>query len=116
MKIALIANPSAGGGQDADELVRALTDAGHEVRHRSSGDDWTDLLQDPGDLLVAAGGDGTVRDVARAAAEARLPFAVLPFGTANNISKSLGLIGRTSELVAAWADDDARAAFDIGEV
>ena len=51
-----------------------------------------------------------------AATEARVPFAVLLFGTANNISKSLGLIGRTSDLVAAWTDDDARAAFAIGEV
>jgi diacylglycerol kinase (ATP) len=115
MKISLVHNPTAGDGQDVDDVIALLTDAGNEVRHRSSKDDWKKLLQDPGDLVVAAGGDGTVRKVAVAVAERDLPFAVLPIGTANNIAKTLGLVGDARSLVRSWSDEDARP-FDIGEV
>ena len=57
MKITLVHNPSAGSGQQTKELVRLITDAGHDVRHRSAEKGWERLLQDPTDLVVAAGGD-----------------------------------------------------------
>ena len=119
MRISLVHNPTAGDGQDVDDVVKLLTDAGHEVHYRSSKGDWKRLLQDPGDLLVAAGGDGTVRKVALAAAEHELPFAVLPIGTANNIAKTLGLVGDARELVRSWSDEGGGSGgrpFDIGEV
>jgi diacylglycerol kinase family enzyme len=115
MKIDLVHNPTAGDGQDVDGLVSLITDAGHKVRHRSTKDDWKALLQDPGDLVVAAGGDGTVRKVALAAADHGVPFAVLPIGTANNIAKTLGMLGEAAELVESWAGGSGRP-FDIGEV
>ncbi len=115
MKISLVHNPTAGDGQDIDDVVKLLTDAGHEVRHRSSKGDWKKLLQDPGDVVVAAGGDGTVRKVALAAADRDLPFAAVPIGTANNIAKTLGLVGDARELVHSW-DDTEGVPIDIGEV
>ena len=115
MKISLVHNPTAGDGQDIDDVVKLLTDAGHDVRHRSSKDDWKKLLQDPGDLVVAAGGDGTVRKVALAAADRELPFAALPIGTANNVAKTLEILGDARELVRSWSDRDFRPV-DIGEV
>ena len=117
MKIDLVHNPTAGGGQSVDDLVSLITDAGHQVRHRSSEDDWKELLQDPGDLLVAAGGDGTVRKVALAAADRGLPFAVLPIGTANNIAKTLEMLGDAAALVESWSDEArTERPFDVGEV
>ena len=116
MKISLVHNPTAGDGQDVDEIVGLLTDAGHKVRHRSTKNgEWKALLQDPGDALVAAGGDGTVRKVALAAADLRLPFGVLPIGTANNIAKTFGLLGDARELVGSW-DGAAGRPIDLGEV
>jgi diacylglycerol kinase (ATP) len=115
MKISLVHNPTAGDGQDVDEVIQLLSDAGHEVRHRSSKDNWKKLLQDPGDLLVAAGGDGTVRKVAVAAAEIDVPFAALPIGTANNIAKTLELLGDAHDLVRSW-DAPALLPIDLGEV
>lgn len=116
MKISLVHNPTAGGGQDRDDLVRLITDAGHTVRHRSTKGRWKVLLQDPGDLLVAAGGDGTVRKVALAAADSEVPFAILPIGTANNIAKTLGLMGDARALVESWSDGRGDGVpFDIGE-
>ena len=49
--------------------------------------------------LVAAGGDGTINLVARAAAESGLPMGVLPMGRFNNISVSLQGNIRTDEAI-----------------
>lgn len=116
MKITLIHNPGAGSGQAADDLVGLLTEAGHKVRHRSTEDDWEPLLERAADLVLAAGGDGTVRKVALAAADRGLPFAVFPIGTANNIAKTLGVLGGARELVETWSTSHAEQPFDIGEV
>ena len=102
VKISLVFNPTAGGGQEEADIVSLLTGAGHKVRSRSTKGNWRKLLQDPGDLVVAAGGDGTVRKVALATAEIGVPFALLSFGTANNIGKTLGLVGETAPHVESW--------------
>ena len=117
MKITLIHNPGAGKGQDADALVRLITEAGHHVRHGSTRGNWQKLLDKPADLLVAAGGDGTVRRVALAAAERGLPLTVIPIGTANNIAKSIGFLGDAAELIDSWSSSPrAKQPFDLGEV
>lgn len=117
MKITLVHNPSAGGGQQTEDLVRLITDAGHDVRHASAEKGWERLLQDPADLVVAAGGDGTVCKVVLAAADHGLPFAAIPIGTANNIAKTLGVLGDARELVETWSSSQrSEQPFDIGEV
>jgi diacylglycerol kinase (ATP) len=117
VKITLIHNPGAGDGQDVKALVRLITDAGHDLRHRSTKEDWKQLLTKPADLVVAAGGDGTVRRVALAAAEHGMPFAAIPIGTANNIAKSIGVLGDAGELIESWsASPRAKQPFDLGEV
>jgi diacylglycerol kinase (ATP) len=117
MKITLIHNPSAGGGQGVESLVQLMTDAGHEVIYRSRKQGWESALTKPADLVVAAGGDGTVRRVALAAASKGLPFAAFPIGTANNIAKSIGVLGDASELIESWSSSPrAEQPFDLGEV
>jgi len=115
MKIDLVYNPTAGTGTEIAEILELLAEAGHRVRHRSSKGKWRDLLQDSGKLLVAAGGDGTVRKVALAAAETGRPFAILPVGTANNVAKSLGIVGTTREAIASWSANGDGVPFDVGE-
>ncbi len=116
MKITLIHNPNAGEGQAAKSIVRLMTDAGHEVQHRSIKKDWEPILKEPTDLVVAAGGDGTVRRVALKAAKQCLPFAAIPIGTANNIAKSIGVIGDAAELIESWSTSPRHAQpFDLGE-
>ena len=117
MKITLIHNPGAGDGQDVKALVRLITDAGHDLRYRSTKQDWEELLEKPADLVVAAGGDGTVRKVALAAAGRGLPFAAVPIGTANNIAKSIGVVGDAGELIETWSTSPRfEQPFDLGEV
>jgi diacylglycerol kinase family enzyme len=106
MRVTLIHNPDAGDDHPAvDEFLGWIRAAGHAVTYQSSkGDQWHRALDDPGDLLAVAGGDGTIRSVAARLVGRCIPIAVLPLGTANNISKTLGLADTPIEqLVAGWA-------------
>jgi diacylglycerol kinase (ATP) len=106
VRITLIHNPGAGDQQngEAKALVKLLEGAGHKVRYRSSKeDDWKRALKKPADLVVVAGGDGTVGKVARRMVGAGVPITVLPSGTANNVARSLGLLERPfEELIRGW--------------
>jgi diacylglycerol kinase (ATP) len=113
----LIHNPSAGDvAPSRHDLERAIQAAGFEVRYASTqGNGWKGEVQEPGQIAVIAGGDGTVRKVALAVAGSDVPFALLPFGTANNIAKSLGVRGRLEEIAEGWKGAERRP-FDIGLV
>jgi diacylglycerol kinase family enzyme len=106
VRITLIHNPGAGDQQngEARKLCKLLEEAGHKVRYRSSKeDDWKRALKKPADLIVVAGGDGTVGKVARRMVGRGVPVAVLPSGTANNIARTLGLVERPfEELIRGW--------------
>jgi len=51
------------------------------------------------DLVIAAGGDGTVNEVACGLALSPVPIAVLPCGTSNVLAKELGIPNRISDAV-----------------
>ena len=117
MRLTLIHNPASGDDAQpaADDLIALVRAAGHDVVYRSSHDsDWTEALEDPGDLLAIAGGDGTVADVAKRMIGSTVPLALLPMGTANNISRSLGVADiPLAQLVTGW-NSASRARFDVG--
>jgi diacylglycerol kinase family enzyme len=117
MQITLIHNPGAGDGShpDQQELQGMIKAAGHGVFYQSArNEDWKEALKRPADLVVVAGGDGTVGRVARRMIGRKIPFTTLPMGTANNISKSLGLLVKsTAEHIAAWRTG-RRVMLDVG--
>jgi diacylglycerol kinase family enzyme len=92
MRVLLIHNPTAGDEEHSKEaLTAALEAAGHEVTWQSTKESgWERALVARGELVVAAGGDGTVRKVFRQLAGTDVPATILPLGTANNIARSLG--------------------------
>ena len=94
-----------------------LREAGYEARYRSTQDAWQEALAWPADLVIAAGGDGTVARVAAALLERGVPLGILPFGTANNVAKALGITrdGDAPTAARAWAAARARP-FDIWRV
>lgn len=116
MRVMLVHNPKAGDDDhERDELVKLLCGAGHRVDSRGPKKrDWKAGLEARPELVVIAGGDGTVGDVARGTAGTGIPLTILPAGTANNIAGSLGLVGiRHDELVRGWEHGELRP-FDLG--
>jgi diacylglycerol kinase (ATP) len=102
MRTLLIHNPTAGGSHpNADELMAWLNAAGFSPRYQSTKDeDYRKALAEDWDLVVVAGGDGTVTRVARSLRDRTIPIAILPLGTANNIARALCLEGDAEGLVA----------------
>ena len=98
-------------------IIELLGEAGYDAEYvpTESEADLTAALQDPGDLVVAAGGDGTIRGVALALAAlgSSVPLALAPLGTANNIARTLGLTDSTETLLRGLADPQPRP-FDLG--
>ncbi|KJQ53410.1 diacylglycerol/lipid kinase family protein [Microbacterium sp. SA39] len=66
------------------------------------------------DVVLVAGGDGTVRAVSEAIANSGVPLAILPSGTGNLLARNLGLpLGDPTEMIRA-ALGDFRHPIDIG--
>jgi diacylglycerol kinase (ATP) len=119
VQLTLLHNPKAGvDGNDVDALVALLADAGHavvtyaSVKERS----WKDALRVPADLVVVAGGDGTVQKVFRELAGSPALATLLPTGSANNVARTLWGYGgeEPEEIVAAWPRAQRRA-YLLGE-
>jgi diacylglycerol kinase family enzyme len=68
-----------------------------------------------GDLLVAAGGDGTAGTVAGVAVETGATLGVLPMGTLNHFARDVGVPQDLAQAVAAIVEGDRREV-DVGEV
>jgi diacylglycerol kinase (ATP) len=104
MRVTALYNPEAGRKTlRRRRFVALLERAGYDATHLSAkGDRWKDALEDPGDLVVVAGGDGTTAKVAKRLAGRGVPLAILPAGTANNIARSLGLDASLESLIARW--------------
>ena len=115
MRITLVHNPKAGyGGMKQEQLLSLLRRAGYEPRDVSSKDDQIDrALEDPGEMVVVAGGDGTVARIAVKLAGREIPVAILPAGTANNIALSLGIRGSFESLIKSWSNAKPRKV-DLG--
>ena len=117
MRVTIVHNPSAGHeGLTRADLTAAIERAGHQPVYCSTDDGNLDrALEQPGELVVAAGGDGTVRAVATRLAGRRQLMTVLPLGTANNIARSLGIDGDPRGLIERWGAA-VRRPFDLGWV
>jgi diacylglycerol kinase family enzyme len=114
MKIALLYNEAAGNGTSLNRIRRALERNGHElVRVVGMNADASRLVEAPCELVVAAGGDGTVSAAARALVGQGVPLAILPLGTANNIARSLGTNDSIEHVVERW-HGARRQPFDVG--
>ena len=107
MRIALVYNPASGRHVTLESLRALLTAAGHEViraiEHSSSLDG---LADPPAELVVAAGGDGTVNgavnglhDFAKTSAGVVPRLAIVPMGTANDLANALEIPGDIPEAV-----------------
>lgn len=117
MDVMLLVNPSSGDGtHTADELRDRITAAGHRVAiGERKGPGLQQALDTAADLVVVAGGDGTVGRVLKAMAGRDLRLAILPLGTANNIARSLGIHGTVDTLIGGWTSA-SRVHLNVGRV
>jgi diacylglycerol kinase family enzyme len=104
MRALLVHNPSAGTGEHAkSSITDALALADIKADYVSTKDtDLKRVLKKKYDLIVAAGGDGTIANVFRYLARRSTPIAILPLGSANNIARSLAIAGTPAELAEEW--------------
>lgn len=119
----LIANPAAGGGRGrrrAEAAQAALAGAGVQCQLA--------LTEAPGhaarlarqavaagcERLVVCGGDGTIREVLPALAGTPIPLGLLPFGTANDLARALGVPRRLGPAVQLLLEGHPTA-IDLGK-
>jgi diacylglycerol kinase (ATP) len=118
MRVALLHNDSAGSEDHTDaQLLKLLRRGGHQVLAVAQTlDQLTAVLQGSVcDLVVVAGGDGTVGRTASELAGWGVPLAILPLGTANNTARCLGVTGKLRQIVEGWGKASARC-FDLALV
>jgi diacylglycerol kinase family enzyme len=115
----LIHNTEAGAEKYNKEQLKAIVEnLGFECRYSSTKNKWWKEMQPDTDFIIIAGGDGTIRKVVKKLLNKkplrkRLPIGLLPLGTANNISKTLGIPGELEELGRTWKEKNIRK-FDVG--
>ncbi|OQP60571.1 hypothetical protein A3860_32670 [Niastella vici] len=120
--IHLIHNPGAGDeAHSKSALLRLIEGAGYVCRYCSTddADEWKNIDRET-DFIVIAGGDGTVKEVVSLLLKKefsikRIPVAILPFGTANNIAESLNINGEPVDIIRSWSTMQTTA-IDVGEV
>jgi diacylglycerol kinase (ATP) len=103
MRVTLVYNSKAGEkAWSKKKLIQALESAGHQVEFLSKKQKkpGKHLLANPPDLVLIAGGDGTVEKVVFDLAGQPVPISVIPLGSANNIARSLGFVLDPGALIA----------------
>src|SRR5438445_6838959 len=115
MRITLMHNPKAGDAEHGrKQLMAALAEAGHHATYQSTKErGFKKALKQPTDLVLAAGGDGTVAKVACRLVDSGIPLSVLPLGTANNLARALGFVASAEEIIDSL-ESGKRRTFDLG--
>jgi diacylglycerol kinase (ATP) len=103
-RVLILHSKRAHGRVRESTLVRAFERAGHDVDSRDAHKPHWKRRLSTADIVVAAGGDGTVARIAIALASKGNgvpPLAVIPTGKANNIARALGADASPARLAAA---------------
>jgi YegS/Rv2252/BmrU family lipid kinase len=105
--------------RDGDELSLRATEAPGDATRLARQIDLGDVDLRAGDLVVAAGGDGTINEVINGlVAEGRpasVPLAIVPLGTSNVLAAEIGL-GRSPEAVARTIREGAVRSVSLGRI
>jgi diacylglycerol kinase family enzyme len=117
MHATLIYNPQAKNASNLtpEQILEALRQAGYDASYTptSKEEDLDGVLENAKDLVVVAGGDGSIRAVATRLLKRNTKIVPLSMGTANNIARTLALNGNPQEIIAGLVDPVERT-LDIG--
>lgn len=121
-KAILLTNPNSRSGKSdtLTQCVERFRARGVDIsvcETKSPEDARTRIAQVPESvrLIIVAGGDGTIHNVAQALADCGKPVAILPMGTANDLAKSLNLPADPVEACDAILDGELKT-IDLGQV
>ncbi len=131
IKAHLVYNPNAGPRDARHSLERICSRLQHygwsvELRMTERPGHATDLaraaVQVDCDVVIAAGGDGTIGEVVNGLVGTGTALGVLPMGTANVLARQLGISTHTlsnpvrlQETIAGWVDSTIRPV-DVGQI
>ncbi|RPF23261.1 diacylglycerol/lipid kinase family protein [Myceligenerans xiligouense] len=121
-RIAVVLNPSKRGTTGLRNRVRAACverglppPAFYETTVEDPGQGHARrAVEDGADVVVAAGGDGTVRAVAEALVGTDVPMGVIPVGTGNLLARNLDLPLADPERAIAVVCDGRNRTIDVG--
>lgn len=106
---ALLIHKAGIKNQQKDSIIAALRLAHFDVSCVSIDDSGVkSALKKARDLVVVAGGDGTVGYVFTHLSDRSVPIGVVPLGSANNLARSLGIAGTPQELAEQWRMDNVK--------
>jgi len=121
-RVLLAVNTRARHGRIARErVVETLRARGHQIVEPPDDADPGALSRaivarrDDVDVVAVGGGDGTLLRAIAGLIETKLPLAVLPLGTFNELARTLGIPAEI-EAATALLDDGAPLAIDVGRV
>jgi diacylglycerol kinase (ATP) len=125
MRVLIIANPLVGIDKEKRKIVESI--ASH-IRKKGGSADITYVMR-PGlgkkhssravlegyDAVYAAGGDGTVNDVASGLIGQKVPMGIIPLGTGNGLARGLAIPFDTDGLIRIF-DVNKTIAIDTGKI
>jgi len=108
MKSILLYNPSAGNEEfPIEKIIKSLENQGAKIVAQNCKEEGYEKVFDlKFDLILIAGGDGTVEKILIQLRKATVPIAILPYGNANNIAGSLDLTGYYKKIVDQYEKKD----------
>jgi len=124
LHVHVVLNPAAARGRAGEreaELREALEEAGFKPNIEKTGKpgDGTELarraIADGAKLVMAAGGDGTVNEVAQPLVGTEIALGVLPMGSGNDYARVLSVPPTLRAAAKVLAQHRVRAA-DVGDV
>lgn len=122
VKALLVANIRSGSRTLNVERVNVLAEsargaAGNVVAfpEKSFGEQIAMTASSDYDIILAAGGDGTVRAIAQTNIKAPKPIAILPFGTMNMLARELG-VPSDPDLAASSSLNGGIKPIDVGVI
>ena len=119
-RIAIVRNPHSGSAAEPSTLARAAqnVDVSATVVDPPAGPAFVPRIRRVAadyDIVVAAGGDGTVSTVAAAVARAGKTLGIIPTGTLNHFARDLGIPADLDAAAAVIAGGRERRV-DVGEI
>jgi diacylglycerol kinase family enzyme len=101
MKALFVHSPAAGTEPEpVQPMLEALTHVGLDLQYCEHAKDDIAAGARNKDLVIAAGGDGTVTSVATQIVDRTTPILILPLGGSNNIARALGLRQSIEDIIA----------------